>query len=506
MRVSARPIALRAVLVAILLAPALLAAIPQPDAVARSTREPANVLLISFDTLRADRLNCYGYRRRVTTPNMDALARDGILVETTIAASPWTTPSHLSLLTSLLPHRHGVVASFADLHRGFAGEGTVPRLADERLTLAEALLSHGYRTAAFTGGATMDPRLGFDQGFERYETSMTKLSGKRMQPLFAWLEAPRAQPFLLFWHNFEVHAPYLAADFLGDVLPRARAKRLALALAAFERSSSGGDVTENALQGEVVLQKQGEYTREVCDALYDGGVLSADRWLGKVVAFLRARGLYDRTLIVLTSDHGEQLGERGGAFYNMHGRSLFDEMVHVPLILKLPGQAHAGVHLGGVTSSIDVMPTILDLVGATPAKNEMQGHSLRLGWEASGTPRPPRALFALSEALSRGPEQKSIRTAQHKLILTVRRPETRQNGRGYLPPGAAKRELYDLAHDPHELSDALAVSSPDTATRERARALERALRLLHAGRASRASETQLDDGAVERLRALGYVN
>jgi len=127
---------------------------------------PPNVILISLDTLRADRLNSYGYERHVTSPNIDALVRDGVVHERHISASPWTTPSHLSLLTSLNPASHGVVESFGDVMAGIEGRAQFARLEDSRVTLAEVLSAAGYRTGAFTGGVTVSPAIGFDQGFD----------------------------------------------------------------------------------------------------------------------------------------------------------------------------------------------------------------------------------------------------------------------------------------------------------------------------------------------------
>jgi len=265
-----------------------------------------NVVLISVDTLRADRLGAYGYRQRETSPNLDHLARDGILFENHMAASPWTVPSHVSLLTSLHPTAHGVTSSFrVQMHKLGSG-GAYDRIPEATLTLAEALAASGRASAAFTGGVTLDPRIGFGQGFDTYETDMYKLSQRKIERMLDWAEGRGGEPFFLFWHTFEVHAPYLEPDFLPEVLPAEQARRLVRGLRKLRRTSG----SKSTREGSNLLEQHGAYTLEVCEALYDAGVLSFDRWLGELVGRLLELDLYDRTLIVFTSDHGEQLGER----------------------------------------------------------------------------------------------------------------------------------------------------------------------------------------------------
>ena len=184
--------------------------------------EDLNVVLVSIDTLRADRLNAYGYDARRTSPNLDALAREGILFENFITAAPWTTPAHLSLITSLHPSTHGVIEPFDEMSRKLFGGGAFLSLAGRRVTLAEVLQAEGFRTAAFTAGGPLDPKLGFGQGFEEYATSMYKLDEENVGEMLAWVERHRESRFFLFWHHFEVHAPYLQADFVDDVLARRR--------------------------------------------------------------------------------------------------------------------------------------------------------------------------------------------------------------------------------------------------------------------------------------------
>jgi arylsulfatase A-like enzyme len=461
-----------------------------------------NAVLISVDTLRADRLNCYGYQRRSVTPHIDALARDGVLFENHIASSPWTTPSHMSLLTSLVPSAHGLTTSFATLMSRLAQGTSVDRLPEARVTLAEAVAASGWTTAAFTGGLTLDPRFGFDQGFARYETSSRKLRRRNVQPLYDWIDENQERPFFLFWHTFEVHAPYLETAFVDEVLPPAIALKLkrGIARAAPVWIEESRSPSEQA----ALLDRLHAYTLPVCDALYAGGVQSMDHWVGELVGRLRQRGLYDRTLIALTSDHGEQLGERGvdpdargRGIFNLHGHTLYDELLHVPLVVKLPHQEYAGTRVRAVTRGIDVMPTVLDVL-QLPPPDQMQGASLRGLWE--GRPEPPR--MAVSESLSTPNEKKAVRSDRYKYILSTTAEQAERYGRSFIPERPRAAELYDLALDPHEKVNLL-MDATDSAGRM-AVALERVLRRALAVRGTSGKST-LPVTTLEELKALGYV-
>jgi arylsulfatase A-like enzyme len=345
----------------------------------------------------------------------------------------------------------------------------------------------------------MDPRIGFDQGFGHYDTTMVKLDREKVDRVLEWIEAHEDGPFFLFWHTFEVHAPYVEPRFLGDVLPRARARALGERLEGLPEK----DGWKQVRHAKNEMRRHRAYTARVTRALYDGGVWSFDRWMGELLDFLQARGLDERTLVVLTSDHGEQLGEEGrpdpfgDGFYNVHGHTLFEELVHVPLLIRLPGQKQ-GRRIPEVTASIDVMPTILDLVGLeTP--QDVQGRSLRPLWGGPGE-WEPRA--ALSESLSEEEEQKSLRSDDYKYVVTIDARSVAARGRSFVPP-AAPAALFDLQGDPGETHDLLS-GETDRALRQRALTLSDELRhrLSEVGR----PETGLlSEDALEGLRALGYV-
>ncbi|MCP4601996.1 MAG: sulfatase-like hydrolase/transferase [Proteobacteria bacterium] len=466
-----------------------------------------NVVLISIDTLRADHLNCYGYDKRVVSPNIDALARDGILFENFITSSPWTTPAHLSMLTSLGPSTHGMNLSFQGILYRLREANRFSRMPLSKVTLAETLKNKGYVTGAFTGGGPVDPRLGFVQGFDVYDTSMFKLNKRNMWNMHLWLEQNANRKFFLFWHHFEMHAPYLHGDFLSEVLPPRTAEALQrelkhIAILPEDKLWPAGaaDLRNKELK---VLYKYNAYNKDVCEAMYAGCVLAADRWIGIVTKAFIKEGLYDRTMFIVTSDHGEEFGDHHpNSFYNIHGHTLYEEMVHVPLIIKLPNQKYAGKRVSDVTRIVDIMPTILDVLSIKPENDEMQGISMRPLWEKSSK-APSRNAF--SEALTTPVEKKSIRTDRYKYILSVDWNTVIMNGRSHVPDEPLLQELYDLHEDPLEENNLLLSEFSEDAEKLAEDFVKKIQDYVpdHGGK----TETiELEPETVERLKSLGYID
>lgn len=460
-----------------------------------------NVVLISVDTLRADHLNCYGYKARRISPNIDALAAEGVLFENHMASSPWTTPSHMSLFTGLSPSSHGMTTPFWALMTGLAVNDT-DRLPASRLTLAEALAARGYATAAFTGGLAVDPRLGFDQGFSRYETSMFKLSQPNMDAMYRWIREQEQRPFFLFFHTFEAHFPYLQTFFLAEQLGPGPARQVRAAL-----GSIAGEAARDGYTARLLFRATTEFRetegvgRDVCEALYDGGIRSVDAWVGQLVGMLRREGLFDNTLVLLTSDHGEEFGDHDpGRACNSHGLTLYEEMVRVPLVVKMPGGRHAGRRVAPVTRAIDVFPTVLDVLGLPPADGP-RGGTLRPLWEG-GASRPEQTAFV--EAVVSEHESKGARTARYKYIVTTGAESVKKDGRHRLGERPEKRELYDLMADPGERRNLLA-GRPGRAIEEIAARLHGALAATLPERAALVERKPMDPEVIERLKALGYV-
>ena len=378
-----------------------------------------NLLLVTIDTLRAD---------RVTTslaPNFTRLAARGHVFRTAYTHAPLTLPSHASILTGLLPPAHGV-----------RGNGTY-RLDASHLTLAERLRQRGYRTGAFVGAFVLDSRFGLGQGFDRYagvddDRSFAADFGfaqRRapdvLNPAADWIQGPAAadQPWFAWVHVFDPHAPY---------------------------DAPGAPAQEG----------------------YDGEVRFVDRAVGEFLERLDKGGALARTVVMLTADHGESLGEHGES---THGLFTYDATMRVPLVIAGP-QLGAGIH-DAPASLIDLVPTALDVLGL-PADPALPGRSLRPG---AGEARPVY-LEAMDGWLTAGAAPVAAVVQDNwKLIETP------------LP------ELYDLASDPRETNNLIAASA------DRVRRLRTILPALAAGSAA-AAPLGLDPTAQARLRSLGYAS
>jgi len=411
---------------------------------------PTPLVLISIDTLRADRLGCYGYEKRTVSPHIDALAEDGILFENHISAAPWTIPAHISLLTSLWPSNHGVTASLVEIRDN---EGAYPVLSESRTTLAEILGAHGYSTAAFTAGDTLDPGFGYGQGFSIYRTNMFKLHEEPMREMGQWVADHGEQPFFVFWHTFESHAPYLGTRFLDEVLPEERAADVREAVERYGKKLRRGEVQPGRFKS--ILVRRNVFELPVLEALYVGAVADTDRWVGHFLEKLRTLGLYERALIVLTSDHGEEFGDRSpDAFYDAHGHSLWREMVRV----------------------------------------------LRPLWEAPGS--ETRTVFI--EALEELGEEKAIQAGRYKYLVRIGAESVARRGRVFIPLSPEWQGLYDLEDDPGETVNLL--EGPTKAEHERrVSELDRTLREHMAAQRPDSRTETIDPATVERLQRLGYV-
>jgi arylsulfatase A-like enzyme/cytochrome c-type biogenesis protein CcmH/NrfG len=365
---------------------------------AAPTAPPAgrpNVLLVTIDTLRADRVGCYGHAS-ASTPALDALAARGVRFETAIAHVPLTGPSHASILTGLGPLGHGFRENAGFVLPAQVRSGT------------EDFRQAGYRTAAFVSAFPLDRRFGFDRGFDAYDDHLPKGNDPRRTPyverfadattdaVLRWLEAPAGEtagrPFFLWVHYYDPHAPYEP--------PRAFAARFRT-------------------------------------APYDGEVAFADEQLGRLFRALEERGLLAPTLVVAMSDHGEGLGEHGEG---THGLFVYDTTLRIPFIVAGPGVA-AGRIAPTVARGIDVLPTLLDYAGLSP-RPEIEGRSLRPAIEGRAMDDAP----AYAETLY--PQREfgwaplfAWRTARHKMIE------------------APSSELYDLERDPRERDNLAARNS-----------------------------------------------
>jgi arylsulfatase A-like enzyme len=398
--------------------------------------EPPLVVLITIDTLRADHVHAYG-AERVATPALDGLARDGLRFTQAFTAAPITNASHASILTGLRPSSHGV-ADFG-----------IP-LAPTHPTWAELLKARGYATAAFIGAVVLDSKAmapGFDRGFDFYDDfPATPHSATRWGRLErrgrdvvgraeAWLAAHASGPRFVWVHLYDPHDPY-------DPPP------------PFSRT----------------------YARD----LYDGEVAYADSAVGHLLRFLRKQRSYDGALVIAVADHGEGLGEHKE---ETHGIFLYDSTLHVPLIVKLPGNARAGEVVDAPACTTDILPTVLDVLGVPPPARLDGGP---LTGRADDPARRARAIVAETDYPLRfgWAPLRAIRVDSVKLIE------------------APRPELYDLRGDPRELANAYRTSDPRVKMlRERLVAT-----LAPQGASSTtAPASSATAEAAEALRGLGYV-
>lgn len=450
---------------------------------------PRNVVLVTIDTLRADHLGVYGYAR-ATSPAIDALARESTVFESALATCTSTGPATASLLTGTHRAWHRVLAN-----------GWV--LADRVQTLAEVLQAHGYRTAARIANATLGADLGFAQGFDDFAMPAALLQEGPGQfggaPLVAEVE-PLVQklgagPFFLWLHFMDPHGPYFPppeyqARFSPDDYRWPDEHDLPIS-------------TSNFGLGVIPAYQRVERRAAPADyrARYDAEIRYVDDHVAAVVRVLRAHGLLDGAIVVLAADHGESLGEH--RYYFQHGWFLSDEMLRVPLLVRGPG-VPAGRRVRASVSTVDVAPTVLDLVGLPPVA-DMEGRSLRPLLDADGPDREAFAQTYYGEGLV------ALRTGQWSYVFKQPRTDTSPRTPSEPPlPDAATEELFDVATDPGEVTNVVA-AQPDVARRMRQRVEDWLGQQERRARGSLARSPgqglRLGDPQLEhQLRALGYVD
>jgi len=454
----------------------------------RKKASPRNVILISLDALRPDHLGCYGYSRP-TSPHMDALAKDGVLFERAYTAAPWTLPSHVSILSGLFGISHGI----------YMGHHRIP---PSVVMLPEVLRKNGFFCHAVTGAGLVSPLYGFWRGFDTYhgaEGHMTKENSAEL--VFAaaadWLEKNTDKDAFLFLHTYQVHSPYASPSPYGTMFTQEHPRHLSFNFADIGRKRAA------------FMPLPEEERQNIVD-LYDGEIRYTDEALiGSLVARLKKLGLYDRTMIILLSDHGEEFLEKGAW---QHGQSLYESALRVPLIIKLFGSRHRGERIRGVSRLVDVMPTVLDELGVTSGPGDLDGMTLIPLVE--GKEKDGRFFLADTAFPSLDFENPRVIPPQGKLEpdiiafgagafkLILNRKMTEPDAFEYDPPRPARPdvELYDLLSDPGENVN-LATERPEVVREMLGR-----IRELY-GKPSRRTggRVEIDDELRAQLRALGYI-
>ena len=417
----------------------LLFLFPFVAALATAAERPS-IVLVTLDTTRADRMGFLGSARGLT-PQLDTLARDGVVFERAYSQAPITTVSHATILSGTYPQFHKV----NDF--GIPLPASLPWLPD-------LLRAAGYRTAAFVGSLILDARNGlapgFDRGFLTYDAGYRARRGKDnryatmerrgeevISRALRWLEESPSGPFFLWVHLYDAHDPYEAPEPFG---------------------------------------------RRYAQTPYDGEIAYVDAQVGRLLAALRAKGLYGPSAIAVCADHGESLGEHGEA---THGVFLYDATIRVPLLLKLPGGQAAGQRVAARASLVEVAPSLLAAAALT-APSAMQGQSLL---PLIGAGAVERSAYAETDYPQRAFGWSSLAAYRFERFLFVRAP---------------RLELYDDAADAGSTKD-LAVERGALAGRVRAE-VEAFRRKTSEGALGSAPKAELDPGLAEKLAALGYVS
>jgi len=460
-----------------------------------SAQRRRNIFLISVDNLGADHMSCYGYSRK-TTPRIDDFCRDALRVTHAYANSPWTLPSHMSLFSSLPETEHGVC--FQVEYETPATGGKKPArlkifpLGQRHPFLTENLAA-AFPAFSFNGGINVAAVFGFFRGFELFaETPDDYLDRSAAGRLFARAQAQlTAHPLpaaFYFLHTYQVHLPYLPS-------------RQALAEIAAGNSLHAFDFEKDLGGIANIFRSPANATSNEIRALYDAETLDFDRAFGDFIGFLKTRRLYDSSLIVLTSDHGEEFFEHGSW---AHGTDLFNTQLRVPLIIKFPNREYAGREFHGNAGLMDVLPTLLDYLGL-PREKRSRGSSLMK--EFAGGPSAGRSIPASllrCKHWSALPAKAAVIQGRFKLIRNL--PAGPEAGRFFHcpPPPFPRDQLFDIVADPAESRDVLLQNRQRSA-----QMAARLARLLRVGcdrkDPGRAWRTDGSNEAVDRLRALGYL-
>jgi len=421
-------------------------------------QKPQNVILIVVDTLRADHLSLYGYAKP-TSPQLQKWAARELVFNRAFAPSPWTLPTFGSVLTGLWPAQHSAGARVGDGSRKWRRASLSPTVT----TLPEVLHQNGFVTGAIVNNAFLREHFGAARGFDFYDYEKERPAGAVVDLAQSWLSKNGQNRFFMMVHMIDPHLPYVPPEgFKGRF----------------------GEVSAEAIEPrgrKNVVNRLSELTaadRASLGARYDEEIAFVDQELGRLFSYLEEQGLWDHTLVILTSDHGEELFDHGGF---EHGHSMFQEVLGVPLVFWGPGVPVGRMDMP--VSLVDLTPTIYEAMGVK-VDDELSGVSL---WDALQTGGRPERREILAQNTLWGREHKAIISWPYKLILD---------------PRSGRLQLYDLVADPLEKQD-LAEEKLAVAQGLESRLLERL-----AGLEARPTDPAdvLSAELEEELRALGYLD
>jgi len=429
-------------------------------------REKPNVLWIVMDTVRADHLSCYSHHRN-TTPNIDRIASEGALFQKAFATAPWTQPSHASMFTGMFPAKHGVDSEHGRLDGRFR-------------TIAEVLRSHGYQAFAYTNNVTVDPEMaqGFDI-YERLNRGLSETPERRRNPKASlgladflkindarryaqnlllmddgayrtnqvvkrWIaDAHQAEtPFFVFINYMEPHRPYKRLPAPYATLYQDENVNLA----DVQKLASG--ILKNPTAYIARRTQVSDEDFRILRDLYDGEISYLDFRMGQLFDYLKELEVLDNTVLIITSDHGENFGEHG---LMGHSLCVYDTLLHVPLVVRFPASFEAGARVDEQVQLTDIFPTILDITGIEwEGRKDLQGHSLLKDRRQSDS------RFTIAE---HGIWLKVLDTLKRKnpkfdaSIYARRLKAVRTEQFKYVWASDGRDELYDIYRDPKELNN-----------------------------------------------------
>jgi choline-sulfatase len=427
-----------------------------------------NIIYTVVDTLRYDRLGYSGYQRD-TTPTIDGLAQEGIIFKNAYGSAPWTKPSVASIFSSLYPNHHGAI------NRRRALPEEVP-------TMAEILKNAGYKTFFFSGKNNyIGKKFNFQQGFDHYfnkSRNCRKLIGEAIGKI----KSAGSRPFFAYIHLMDVHLPYNRNEYNYQFTARRK-----------DSPFGPGKISHITIKKKMLAGELTEDDKEFLTGLYDGQVRFVDKSIQLLVSWLKEKGIFDNTLLVITADHGEELWDHKNF---EHGHSLYEELVHVPLLL-VGNKLNPSVEENPVRS-IDLLPTVLTIAGIDASNYNLEGTDI-LSNPTEDRRNKETPIFFMNTLY--GPEKYGLRYGDYKFIFnTKERTEEKNKFLGF--PSEEEYELYDITDD-HLETENLANFPGEQETMSRMKEILAVF--IDEKSAIKGKRVKLDKKTKDELKSLGYL-
>jgi len=430
------------------------APIPRPD----------HIILIIVDALRPDHLGCYGYGRP-TSPNIDLLAGRGARFDNAYSNAPWTKPSVASIFTSLYPNVHQAINRY-DV------------LSEKALTLAERLKAGGYFTCLINGGNALIHEFNYDQGFDHYDYSESLDSAAAVRSFGSLLSEAKGKSLFVYVHLMDTHLPYHLNDPSREIS----------AAGTRPQEFQPGGIDRDRIRELTAGGKLSRLDMDYLISLYDEQIRYADARIGEMISALESAGLLSRSLVVLTSDHGEEFWEHGN--YE-HGHTLYDELLRVPLVIAGPGVPRAEVR--SRVRHVDLLPTLME---AVDPEFKSEGIAGRSAWRYLERDRGKLPVFATGTI--HGDEKYSLIRGRQKIIINTGEREKKRRLIG--PHSLDQIEFYDLERDPAEKTTLRYEKNKNLA-----RLMKKLAGLMNVKPLFQPGKKAIDKRTEERLKSLGYL-